>query len=130
MLVRKVEDELLQRLKTGKYAAGEKLPSIREMCAEFNCSYVIAFRAVQSLKNAGCLETFKGSGTFVARDVQKRLDKKLLAYIFDKPGNTRLDLYSAKPFAQADINGLLKVGRIEQTFSTKKNEQFTQKRFV
>ena len=39
-------------------------------------------------------------------------------------------VYSAKPFAQADINGLLKVGRIEQTFSTKKNEQFTQKRFV
>ena len=39
-------------------------------------------------------------------------------------------MYSAKPFAQADINGLLKVGRIEQTFSTKKNEQFTQKRFV
>lgn len=95
MLVRKVEDELLQRLKTGKYAAGEKLPSIREMCAEFNCSYVIAFRAVQSLKNAGCLETFKGSGTFVARDVQKRLDKKLLAYIFDKPGNTRLDQQDA-----------------------------------
>lgn len=41
-----------------------------------------------------------------------------------------LEMYSAKPFAQADINGLLKVGRIEQTFSTKKNEQFTQKRFV
>lgn len=95
MLVRKVEDELLQRLKTGKYAAGEKLPSIREMCGEFGCSYVIAFRAVQSLKNSGCLETFKGSGTFVARDVQKRLHKKLFAYVFDKPGNSELNQHDS-----------------------------------
>ncbi len=92
MLVRQVEEELLHRLKTGQYIPGEKLPSIREMCGEFGCSYVIAFRAVQSLKQSGCLETFKGSGTFVARDVQKRLKKKLLAYIFDKSGTTQLNL--------------------------------------
>ena len=95
MLVRQVEDELLRRMKTGQYAPGEKLPSIREMSGEFGCSYVIAFRAVQSLKQSGCLETFKGSGTFVARDVQKRLKKKLLAYIFDKSGTTRLNLHDS-----------------------------------
>ena len=95
MLVRQVEEELLHRLKTGQYIPGEKLPSIREMCGEFGCSYVIAFRAVQSLKQSGCLETFKGSGTFVARDVQKRLKKKLLAYIFDKSGTTRLNLHDS-----------------------------------
>ena len=95
MLVRQVEEELLHRLKTGQYAAGEKLPSIREMCGEFGCSYVIAFRAVQSLKESGCLETFKGSGTFVVRDVQKRLKKQLLAYVFDKTGGTPLNLHDA-----------------------------------
>ena len=36
-------------------------------------------------------------------------------------------MYSAKPFAQADINGLLKVGRIEQTFSTKKTNSLLKK---
>ena len=36
-------------------------------------------------------------------------------------------MYSAKPFAQADINGLLKVGRIEQTFSTKKRTVYSKK---
>ena len=36
-------------------------------------------------------------------------------------------VYSAKPFAQADINGLLKVGRIEQTFSTKKTNSLLKK---
>ena len=85
MVGRKVEEELLQRLKTGQYSAGEKLPSIREMCGEFNCSYVMVFRAVQALKRQGCLETVKGSGTFVVRDLQKHLEKKLLIYIFDKP---------------------------------------------
>ena len=43
------------------------------------------FRAVQALKRQGCLETVKGSGTFVVRDLQKHLEKKLLIYIFDKP---------------------------------------------
>lgn len=95
MLIREVEQELLQRLKTGKYAAGEKLPSIRELGEEFGCSYVIAFRAVQTLKNSGCLETFKGSGTFVARDVHKHLGKKLLAYIFDESGDFHLNLHAA-----------------------------------
>lgn len=85
MIGRKVEEELLQRLKTGQYSAGEKLPSLREMCGEFNCSYVMVFRAVQALKRQGCLETVKGSGTFVVRDLQRHLDKKLLIYIFDKP---------------------------------------------
>lgn len=95
MLVREVEEQLLHRLRTGKYIPGEKLPSIREMCGEFGCSYVIAFRAVQSLKQSGCLETFKGSGTFVARDVQKKLKKKLLAYIFDKSRTTQLNLHDS-----------------------------------
>lgn len=36
-------------------------------------------------------------------------------------------VYSAKPFEQTDINGLLKVKRIAQTFLHKKNEQFAQK---
>ena len=36
-------------------------------------------------------------------------------------------VYSAKPFAQTDINGLLKVKKIAQTFLHKKNEQFAQK---
>ena len=91
MLSRKVEEELLQRLKTGVYSAGEKLPSIREMCEEFRCSYVIAFRAIQALKEQGCLETVKGSGTYVARDLQKHLEKKLLVYIFDKPDSRFLN---------------------------------------
>ena len=41
--------------------------------------------------------------------------------------NSVLELYSAKPFAQTDINGLLKVKKIAQTFLHKKNEQFAQK---
>ncbi len=36
-------------------------------------------------------------------------------------------LYNAKPFAQADINGLLKVERIAQTFSTKKRTVYPKK---
>lgn len=95
MLVRKVEDELLQRLQTGMYAPGEKLPSIREMCSEFGCSYVIAFRAVQTLKASGYLETFKGSGTFVARDIAARLQKKQIAYIFDNGCGVQLNLHDS-----------------------------------
>lgn len=46
MLVRQVEEGILQQLKSGQYAPGEKLPSLRELSREFGCSYVIAFRAV------------------------------------------------------------------------------------
>ena len=40
MLVRQVEEGILQQLKSGQYAPGEKLPSLRELSREFGCSYV------------------------------------------------------------------------------------------
>lgn len=83
MLVRQVEEGILQQLKSRQYAPGEKLPSLRELSREFGCSYVIAFRAVQSLKNSGYLETAKGNGIFVTGDARSRMEKKLIVYISD-----------------------------------------------
>lgn len=88
MLSRKIEEELLRRLGSGKYAPGEELPSIRAMCREFGCSYVIACRVVQKLKQLGCVETVKGNGTYVTRDFQRCLRKRLLIYVF---GEERCD---------------------------------------
>lgn len=96
-----------------------------------------------SISNWNLIETFqelerlKENSLGLARDPEfsefysQLADHVEWLQVYRSSGGTQfLLLYSAKPFAQADINGLLKVGRIEQTFSTKKNEQFTQKRFV
>lgn len=91
MLVKQVEERILQQLKSGQYTPGEKLPSLRELSREFNCSYVIAFRAVQSLKNSGYLETAKGNGIFVTGDARSRLEKKLIVYISDHHDNSQLN---------------------------------------
>lgn len=90
MLVRQVEEGILQQLKSGQYAPGEKLPSLRELSREFGCSYVIAFRAVQSLKNSGYLETAKGNGIFVTGDARSKMEKKLIAYISARQDSSQL----------------------------------------
>ena len=90
MLVRQVEEGILQQLKSGQYAPGEKLPSLRELSREFGCSYVIAFRAVQSLKNSGYLETAKGNGIFVTGDARSKMEKKLIVYISDCQESSQL----------------------------------------
>lgn len=91
MLVRQVEEGILQQLKSGQYAPGEKLPSLRELSREFGCSYVIAFRAVQALKNSGYLETAKGNGIFVTGDARSKLTKKLIVYISDRQESSQLN---------------------------------------
>lgn len=91
MLVRQVEEGILQQLKSGQYAPGEKLPSLRELSREFGCSYVIAFRAVQALKNSGYLETAKGNGIFVTGDARSRMEKKLIVYISDRQESSQLN---------------------------------------
>ena len=52
-----VEAVLTDRVLSGKYRDGEKIPSIRELSCELNASYVIVFRAIQNMMRQQYLES-------------------------------------------------------------------------
>ncbi|MBN1808308.1 MAG: GntR family transcriptional regulator [Planctomycetes bacterium] len=61
-----IRDILADRITLGEFHRGEKLPSERELCAEFNVSKHTTIRALNELVAMGLVRRAQGKGTFVA----------------------------------------------------------------
>jgi len=63
-----VSQHLLERIESGVYTAGERLPSQEELCQEFAVSRTVIREAVASLRQNGYLVVRQGAGVFVAEN--------------------------------------------------------------
>lgn len=54
-----------ERIASGDYTPGTRIPSIRQMAREFDCNKLTVHRAFDTLKNDGLIENRVGSGSFV-----------------------------------------------------------------
>lgn len=60
---------LRQRIKSGEWVAGHKLPTLEALEAEYGVARVTARQAIGLLEEEGLIWRKQGKGTFVARDV-------------------------------------------------------------
>ncbi|MDG4833078.1 winged helix-turn-helix domain-containing protein [Solwaraspora sp. WMMD1047] len=67
----KLIDALTQRIQSGTYPPGTKLPSGTELCAEFDVSRQVVRAAIDWLKARGLVDGAPGAGVFV-RDPSDR----------------------------------------------------------
>ncbi len=67
-LTRKVRDQLAARITSGELAAGEQLPTERELSESFGVSRVTVRRALAALNTAGLVYAIQGRGSFVASE--------------------------------------------------------------
>ena len=70
-LYRHLMDEIAEQLRTGTWAADEKLPTEAELCAAYGVSVITVRRALSELASQGLLYRVQGKGTFAApaRDI-------------------------------------------------------------
>lgn len=61
---RQVYEQLRERILDGTYQPGERLPSVVDVCAEFDISQVTARKALKELRTEGLAEMQPGIGTF------------------------------------------------------------------
>ena len=61
-----VVEKLLDRIRTGQYSEGDRLPSERDLAVEFEVSRNAIREALQVLQLSGHVETRLGDGSFVA----------------------------------------------------------------
>lgn len=64
-LASQVATTLQQRVRTGLYAAGNPLPSIRTLCREFSVSQGIVQQAIRKLEEEGVVKAHHGKGILV-----------------------------------------------------------------
>ncbi len=80
-VARKIE----QQIESGRFAPGDRIQSIREICDEFQIADVTAKKALRQLSDRGVIHTVTGSGAFVLdRNRQKEAAtqrKPLVAFI-------------------------------------------------
>lgn len=60
-----VYQQLLDKIKSGDWKSGEKLPSENELCKILNVSRVTVRAAIQRLQSLGLVEAKQGKGTFI-----------------------------------------------------------------
>jgi DNA-binding LacI/PurR family transcriptional regulator len=66
-LTAQVRAMILQGIRSGEFAADQRIPSEQELCARCNVSRITVRAAVQSLAQEGILRRQPGSGTFVRK---------------------------------------------------------------
>jgi GntR family transcriptional regulator len=62
---RQIESDLREKIASGVYPRGSRLPSIRTLAAQYGVSHGTVDKAVRSLAREGLLETERGYGCFV-----------------------------------------------------------------
>ena len=66
LLYLQLEADLKQKMISGEYPVGERIPTELELCEEYGVSRITVRRAVQDLVEDGMLKKLRGRGTFVA----------------------------------------------------------------
>lgn len=72
-IYQQLADRLAERLLDGEPAAGEAMPSVRTLAAQFLLNPLTVNRALQALSDAGLLEARRGLGLFVTPGAHERL---------------------------------------------------------
>lgn len=72
-LYEQVLDAIIDNIKTGRFAKGEKLLSEIDLASSFNVSRNIIREALKILENFGVLESRNGVGTFISENAEEGL---------------------------------------------------------
>lgn len=64
----KINNYLIDEIKVGKFDAGERLPSEKELADKFNVSRITSKKAMDMLSQDGIIKRIPGKGSFVNKD--------------------------------------------------------------
>ena len=81
----RVKKELVQKIRQGGYAVGERFPSGRQLASELRISYVTSNNVLRELEVEGYLHRIPGIGTFVSssRPQIQDTETKRVGYLVD-----------------------------------------------
>ena len=71
LLYHNIENDLRQKILSGEYGPGEKLPTEAEFCKMYSVSRITVRRAIQNLVDDNMLCRYRGKGTFVRQPVHE-----------------------------------------------------------
>ncbi len=82
-LYEQISERIIERIRLGAWAAGQRLPAERELASVFAVSRPSLREALGALQMLGVVETQHGSGTWVAKNALEVLEKRPAADALD-----------------------------------------------
>ena len=79
-----IVSQVTRQVMSGNIAAGERLPTVRELAADLRINPNTAARAYQDLERDGVVETRRGAGTFVCNVVSDKRPAELKTIIEER----------------------------------------------
>ncbi|MFW6257802.1 MAG: GntR family transcriptional regulator [Prolixibacteraceae bacterium] len=105
---RQIMDSLCQSIENGTLKKGDKIPSINQICSQFNLSRDTVMYAFNELKSKGILLSQPGKGYYLATSETHR-DEKIFV-LFDEFNALKEDLFNAL------LNSIKGKGQVEVFF--------------
>jgi GntR family transcriptional regulator len=79
-----IADTITEKVLSGEYAAGDKIPSVRELASEIGVNPNTILRTYSELQAMNIIENQRGIGYFVNTDAQKVILEKKKEEFFSK----------------------------------------------
>ena len=73
---RQIMDQVRGGIASGALAAGDQLPTVRQLAVDLEINPNTVVRAYRELELGGLLETHQGTGTFISAQKMKRRDEQ------------------------------------------------------
>jgi len=77
-LYQKIYDYLLDKIKSGEYKPGDRVPSEMELAIKFNVSRITSKKALEVLANRGIVYRIAGKGSFISDDAEKITNENII----------------------------------------------------
>ncbi len=68
-----VADDIRRRITQGEFAAGDRLPALRALTAEYEVAEMTVHTAIRELQRDGWLHSSRGRGTFVSENIEESI---------------------------------------------------------
>lgn len=97
-------EQIIDAIRAGKYAPGDRLPSERELAAAMGVSRGCMREALGALQVTGILRSRVGDGTYVSRSAEGELTKDILSLV--REGVELLEIWRAKEELECQLLAL------------------------
>ena len=104
-----IENQIKTKIMNGELAAGEALPSMRNLAMQLRISVITTKRAYEELERDGFIESYTGRGCFVKaqnakllREESLRQTRELLSKAVDKAKMSGIDLDELKEILEKE----------------------------
>lgn len=104
-LYEEVANHILERIRSGEWSAGCRLPAEGQLAKEFDVSRSTIREAIRSLQMDGILRSKAGSGTYVSERASVILETRELAVIMGNPAHIR-DLVQSRFLLEPQLAAL------------------------